>query len=583
LQTGDPNEAGRCLTCDAKDAVAAISSNVIGRNFGYAFPVNPAATDADLSIVKSGTASVTSNGAVSYTLVVTNLGTASADGAVVTDPAVANFTATSVTCGSPSGGAVCPTVGNTTIALLQGAGIVIPTLPSGGSVTFTLNGTAGVSGSISNIASVAAPSGITDPAPANNSSTASTTITATVADLSIVKSGTATAASNGAVSYTLVVSNAGPAAADGAVVTDPAVANFTATSVTCGSPSGGAVCPTVGNTTIALLQGAGIVIPTLPSGGSVTFTLNGTAGVSGSISNIANVATPSGITDPAPANNSSTASTTITATVADLSIVKSGTATAASNGAVSYTLVVSNAGPAAADGAVVTDPAVANFTATSVTCGSPSGGAVCPTVGNTTIALLQGAGIVIPTLPSGGSVTFTLNGTAAASGSISNIASVATPPGIGDPTPANNSSTAGTTISATVADLLVQKSGPATVAVNGAVSYTLQVVNLGPGAANGATVTDTPPAGLGAPQLVACVASGGASCPALALPAPISGSWTLPTLPAGGSVTLTLAGSAPAAPATLTNVVAVSPPAGVSDRIPPTTRVRLQRKSRRIR
>src|SRR6185369_1552416 len=191
---------------------------------------------------------------------------ASADGAVVTDPAVANFTATSVTCGSPGGGAACPAVGSTTIALLQGAGIVIPTLPSGGSVTFTLGGTAGVSGSISNVASVATPAGIADSTPGNDSSTANTTITATVADLAIVKSGTTSVAGSGAVSYALVVTNAGPAAADGAVVTDPAVANFTATGVTCGSPSGGAACPAVGSTTIALLQGAGIVIPTLPSG-----------------------------------------------------------------------------------------------------------------------------------------------------------------------------------------------------------------------------------------------------------------------------------------------------------------------------
>src|SRR6185369_10686162 len=146
------------------------------------------------------------------------------------------------------------------------------------------------------------------------------------------------------------------ASADGAVVTDPAVANFTATSVTCGSPGGGAACPAVGSTTIALLQGAGIVIPTLPSGGSVTFTLSGTAGASGSISNVASVATPAGIADPTPGNNSSTANTTITAiapTAADLAIVKSGSASVASNGAVSYTLVVTNAGAASADGAVL--------------------------------------------------------------------------------------------------------------------------------------------------------------------------------------------------------------------------------------
>jgi len=415
---------------------------------------NLGATEADVSIVKSGTTTTGSNGTVSYTLVVTNNGPAAANGAVVTDPAVANFTASTLTCGSASGGAACPSVPNTTVALLQGAGVTVPTLPSGGSVTFTLGGTAAASGSIANVASIAPPTGVNDPTPGNNSSTANTTITVTVTDLAIVKSGTTTTTSNGAVSYTLVVTNNGPAAADGAVVTDPAVANFTASTVTCGSPLGGAVCPTVPNTTVALLQGGGIVIPTLPSGGSVTFALSGTAGASGSIANVANVATPNGITDSTAGNNSSTANTTITntpPTTVDLSIVKSGPPTVATNGAVSYTLIVTNNGPAAADGAVVTDPAVANFTATTLTCASPAGGAACPSVPNTTVALLQGSGVVIPTLPSGGSVTFTLGGTAAASGNIANVANVAAPAGLTDSAPANNSSRANTTISSTTA------------------------------------------------------------------------------------------------------------------------------------
>src|SRR5439155_814545 len=203
------------------------------------------------AVVKSGTATVTSNGAVSYTIVVTNSGPSSANGAIVTDPVVANFTAATVTCGSPSGGAACP--GSSTLAALQGAGIIIPTLPSGGSVTFTLGGTAGASGTIANIATIAVPAGITDGISGNNSSTANTPITATVADVSIVKTGTAAVSSNGAVTYTLVVSNSGPAAADGAVVKDAAVANFTATGVVCGGASGSAAYP--GSSTVASLQG----------------------------------------------------------------------------------------------------------------------------------------------------------------------------------------------------------------------------------------------------------------------------------------------------------------------------------------
>src|SRR5439155_1196499 len=99
--------------------------------------------------------------------------------------------------------------------------------------------------------------------------------------------------------------NAGPSSANNAVFTDPAVTGLSATSVTCGSATGSAACPTPGNTTVALMQGAGIVIPTLPSGGSVTFTLTeSVTATSGSVTNTAFIVTPAGTSDPNAANNS---------------------------------------------------------------------------------------------------------------------------------------------------------------------------------------------------------------------------------------------------------------------------------------
>jgi uncharacterized repeat protein (TIGR01451 family) len=127
------------------------------------------------------------------------------------------------------------------------------------------------------------------------------------ANLSITKTdAVTTVTSGGTTTYTIVVSNAGPSAADGALFTDPAVSNLTVTGVTCGSASGGAVCPVSGNTTKELMQGAGIVIPTLPVGGSVTFSVTGTVGTGGSISNTATISPPSGIYDVVSGNNSAT-------------------------------------------------------------------------------------------------------------------------------------------------------------------------------------------------------------------------------------------------------------------------------------
>ena len=122
----------------------------------------------------------------------------------------------------------------------------------------------GASGTIANTATIAVPVGVTDPTPANNSATDTDTVNL-VADLSITKSdGVATVNAGATTTYTIVVSNGGPSAANGATFTDPAVANLSVTAVSCGSATGAAACPLPVNTTVALMQGAGIVVPTLP-------------------------------------------------------------------------------------------------------------------------------------------------------------------------------------------------------------------------------------------------------------------------------------------------------------------------------
>ncbi len=131
-------------------------------------------------------------------------------------------------------------------------------------------------------------------------------------DLSITKTDGQTLYAPGQTNtYTIVVANAGPNAANGAVFTDPAVAGLTVGSVTCGSATGGAVCPA--SPTVAAMQGAGIAIPTLPSGGSVTFTVTATvaAGTSGNLTNSASIAAPSGVSDTNAANNSASDTDTL--------------------------------------------------------------------------------------------------------------------------------------------------------------------------------------------------------------------------------------------------------------------------------
>ena len=74
--------------------------------------------------------------------------------------------------------------------------------------------------------------------------------------------------------YTITVTNLGPDAANGAVITDPAPTNLTCTTATCAA-AGGAACPVpTGAALVAAMQGAGATVPTLPNGGSVVITLN---------------------------------------------------------------------------------------------------------------------------------------------------------------------------------------------------------------------------------------------------------------------------------------------------------------------
>ncbi len=105
---------------------------------------------------------------------------------------------------------------------------------------------------------------------------------------------------------------------------------------------------------------------------------------------------------------------TNTRNVADLKLTKDdGKTTAVAGDTNTYTITLTNNGPFAANGAVVTDPAVAGLTCSTVSC-TAVGGAACPATPS--VAAFQSSGLTIPTLPSGGSVAFTLTCTVTATG-----------------------------------------------------------------------------------------------------------------------------------------------------------------------
>jgi uncharacterized repeat protein (TIGR01451 family) len=174
---------------------------------------------------------------------------------------------------------------------------------------------------------------------------------------------------------------------------------------------------------------------------------------------------------------------------ADLQItVNDGKSAAVAGARNSYTIAVVNAGPSYVTGAVVKDTFPSIFTGVTYTA-TETGGAYGFTgtgTGNINNTV---------TMPSGSSITYTATGklNAAATGTVSDTASVTVPSGITDPNLANNSATDTDNIILN-ADLKVTVSDGKTSAVPGSKNtYTIVVTNVGPSKVIGAVIHDSFP------------------------------------------------------------------------------------------
>lgn len=119
------------------------------------------------------------------------------------------------------------------------------------------------------------------------------------ADLAVSLSGGPTAAEGTPLSWSISVTNAGPLAATGALVTDSFPSVLSGVTWTC-IPAGGASCPPSGSGNLAMSA-------SLPSGGSLAIQAAGmVSGLGGArqVTNAVTVAVPAGMDDPDRANNS---------------------------------------------------------------------------------------------------------------------------------------------------------------------------------------------------------------------------------------------------------------------------------------
>jgi uncharacterized repeat protein (TIGR01451 family) len=426
---------------------------------------------ADLSLTKSAAPNpVTVGSPLTYTLAVHNAGPSAAAGVVTTDvlPAAVTFVSATASQGSCSGtSTVVCSLG--TLAAAADAHVNIVVLPT-------------LAGALANSATVA--SSNPDPGPGNNTGTTTTTVNPAggggTAELTLVGSAAPNPVTVGnQLTYTILVKNSGPDGAGNVVVTDtlPAGVTFVSALTAQGSCTGTAVI--VCN------------LGTVAVGSTVAITIAGTPKVAGTLIDLVTVA--SSTPDPAgnPSAQISTVVSAATGAAADLSITKSAQPSPVTVGSpLTYTLVVSNAGPSAATNVVATDslPAGVSLLSSSAAQGSCTG--------------TQVVSCNLGTVAAGGSVKITVVVMPTAAGTLVNHANVSS--SNPDPIAGNNNATATTIVNpaagggtVTPADVsIVKTASPNPVAVGANLTYTLTVGNSGPSSATDVMATDNLPSGV---------------------------------------------------------------------------------------
>lgn len=433
--------------------------------------VTAVSREADLVIVKSGPANRTAGQDITYQLLVTNNGISDVNNAVITDVMPAGVSIDNVTAVSTGNAtAASPVITGNTVSLtgdIAGG--------PGNTILVTVKGTIdpGASGSMVNTATVTPPADVKETVPANNTSSITTTID-TDLGLQISKSAPATVNVKDKITYLIVVTNNGISDANGLTVTDAIPSDISGVTWTAVATGNAAISPASGGGNMINLSGM------VGGNNSGTITIQVTGTVKTDAANtITNTATAT-----AGSVKTSTVVTSVNKSV-DLRINKTAPAAMYAGEQIDYVITLTNAGPADAMNALVSDTVPDGVTNVKWTATGQGGATVSQAADNGNRIMLN-ADIPANT----GMVTIHVKGTVnpAFTGTLVNAANAMPAPGVVDPKPAR--ATVSTVVTA-APGITVVKSGPAAVKAGTNMTYTLQLRNNGPSDATGVSIKDT--------------------------------------------------------------------------------------------
>lgn len=271
------------------------------------------------------------------------------------------------------------------------------------------------------------------------------------------------------------------------------------------------------------------------------------------------------VTDDAPLPLSDTKNVSIKVLpVSDLTVTKTdGVTNYIPGGRVFYTIVVSNKGPGDVINALVSDTKSPQISGWSWECTQSTGGAT----GCTPASDISTDFTDLINLPSGASITYTVQTSirSNATGNLINSVSVVPPEGTTDPNPNDNSAVDIDMVSLQ-GDLSITKTDNSTFYTpGGTTTYTIVVRNSGPSNITGAVVTDLKPTQIDNWSWT-CLQSTGGAAGCDGVQTSTANFTDTVDLPAGGSITYSvLANISSRATGTLINTATVAPPASVTD------------------